>query len=504
MTDTYTEPQEPLTREDQIHLAGWKTEAEQPLEIEQQYRIKEDAPEPTPVEEKPFVRSLFIYGVTGLGLLFLLGIWNLMTPKRAPIEIVESTPEKSEKVATPQVDYRGKLALRDQKHQLEQKPQELPEVITIEEPVTPTSIPQPSEPQPTTQPRVVRTAPPPRSTPITHPVEVQPQPKVDPQQQWVKLANFGQGVPLTSSQIAKELRSKAEVRGQRAEGVLFGRNLNSDQTSSVALDRACILKGEGNPEKLLPSASCPLPSNISSSFTPGTQGILNRQPVKQTDNYQIAYGTMVTAEISLPLLWDESVTSSEQTNKRFALTLTENLLASNGQVALAKGTVVIAETSSVNPGNRLVNASAVGIVYADKQGRIQQRSLPPQQLTILGKQQQPLIAKGYFNRGGNYAKTDLLVSSLSGLGKVGEVFTEPNTSSSLVSSSFGSSVSTVVNNSNREVWSAVLDGFFNPLADRISDRSLRQEAELEKLPNLAVLEVGTEVTMIANDSFVIE
>jgi len=33
---------------------------------------------------------------------------------------------------------------------------------------------------------------------------------------------------------------------------------------------------------------------------------------------------------------------------------------------------------------------------------------------------------------------------------------------------------------------------------------LRQEAELEKLPNIAVLEVGTEVTVIANDSFVIE
>ncbi len=467
MTDTYTEPQEPLTREDQIHLAGWKTEAEQPLEIEQQYRIKEDAPEPTPVEEKPFVRSLFIYGVTGLGLLFLLGIWNLMTPNKAPREIVESTPDKPEQVAIPQVDYRGKLALRDQKHQLEQKeqkPRELPEVITIEEPVTPTSIPQPSEPQPTTQPRVVRTAP--RPTPIDRPVEVQP--KVDPQQRWTQLANFGQGVPLILSQIAKNQTPSTTAT--------FVNNVATKSTTS----------------------------NISSSSTLGTQGILNRQPVKQTDNYQIAYGTTVTAEISLPLLWDESVTSSEQPNKRFALTLTENLLASNGQVALATGTVVIAETSSVNPGNRLVNASAVGIVYTDKQGRIQQRSLPPQQLTILGKQQQPLIAKGYFNRGGDYAKTDLLVSSLSGLGKVGEVFTEPNTSSSVVSSSFGSSVSTVVNNSNREVWSAVLDGFFNPLADRISDRSLRQEAKLEKLPNLAVLEVGTEVSIIANNTFALK
>ena len=47
-------------------------------------------------------------------------------------------------------------------------------------------------------------------------------------------------------------------------------------------------------------------------------------------------------------------------------------------------------------------------------------------------------------------------------------------------------------------------GFFNPLADRISDRSLRQEVELEKLPNIAVLEVGMEVSIIANDTFAVE
>lgn len=113
-------------------------------------------------------------------------------------------------------------------------------------------------------------------------------------------------------------------------------------------------------------------------------------------------------------------------------------------------------------------------------------------------------AQGHFDRGGDYVKTDLLVSSLSGLGKIGEVFTQPNTTSSVVSGSFGSSVTTTVDNRNREVWSAVLDGFFNPLADRIRDRSLRQEAELEKLPSIAVLEVGTEVSIIANDTFAID
>ena len=480
MTNIHTEDRETLSRQDQIDLAGLDSEAEQPLVIDRQYQIKEDSPSDTPVEEKPFVRSLFIYGATGFGILFLLGIWNFMTPRNAPVEVVESTPQKQEKIATPQVDYRGKLALRDQKHQLEQATQQPTpaEVVEPEEPTTvATPIQQPTQPQPQPrpQPRVARTAsPPPRSQPVPRPqpVRVDQKPKIDPQQQWAQLSNFGQGVPLASSQFAKNQTPATKPT--------FINNVVSNSTSMTA--------------------------NASNSFSPGSLGILNRQGIETNvrDKQQIAYGTTVAAEVSIPLLWDESVSSSHQPNKRFALVLTEDLIASNGRVALEKGSVVVAESSSVNPGNRLVNANAVAIVYTDKQGRIQQRSLPTQKLTILGKQQQPLIAKGHFDRGGDYAKTDLLVSSLSGLGKVGEVFTQPNTTSSVVSGSFGSSVTTTVDNRNREVWSAVLDGFFNPLADRISDRSLRQEVELEKLPNIAVLEVGTEVTIIANDTFAIE
>lgn len=403
-----------------------------------------------------------------------------MTPRNAPVKVIESAPEEQKEIAIPEVDYRGKLALRDQKHQLERATQQ-PIPTEVDEPkesttvATPTQQPPKPQPQPRTQPRVARTAPPrprPQAVPRPQPVRVEPKPKIDPQQQWAQLSNFGQGVPLASSQFAKNQTPTTKTT--------FVNNVAS-KPASIA-------------------------TNTTIQSSPGSLGILNRQRIETNvkDKQQIAYGTSVTAEVSIPLLWDESVSSSQQPNKRFALVLTEDLIASNGKVALGKGSIVVAESNSVNPGNRLVNANAVAIVYTDKQGKIQQRSLPPQKLTILGKQQQPLIAKGHFNRGGDYARTDLLVSSLSGLGKVGEVFTQPDSSSSVVTGNFGSSVSTTVNNNNREVWAAVLDGFFNPLAERISDRSIRQEVELEKLPNIAVLEVGTEVSIIANDTFVVE
>ena len=267
MTDIHTEDRETFTRKDQIDLAGLDNEAEQPLIIDQQYQIKEDSPSDTPVEEKPFVRSLFIYGATGLGILFLLGIWNFMTPKNAPVKVVESTPEKQEKIATPQVDYRGKLALRDQKHQLERATQQptLAEVVEPEEPTTvATPIPQPTQPQPQPrpQPRVARTASPPprpRSVPRPQPVRIDPKPKIDPQQQWAQLSNFGRGVPLASSQFAKNQTSATKAT--------FVNNVASKPTSITA--------------------------NASNLSSPGSLNILNRQRIETNtrNNHQIAYGT---------------------------------------------------------------------------------------------------------------------------------------------------------------------------------------------------------------------
>ncbi|MGK7893184.1 MAG: hypothetical protein AB4372_06010, partial [Xenococcus sp. (in: cyanobacteria)] len=318
MDNNHTETQETFTREDQIHFAGWENREEEPLEIEQQYQIKEDTPNETSLEEKPFVRTLFIYGLTGIGLLFLVLIWKLMSPEKAPVTIVESPTDETTEVIVPEIDYRGKLALRDQKHQLaekEQKPQELPEITSIEEPITPPPITQPPQPQPTTQPRVVRTAPPPAPRPKQ---TVQTQPKVNPEQRWTQLANFGQGVPLASSQIT------------------------TNQTPTTTFVNTV--------------ATNPISTNTSNNSSLGAQGIMNRRIIEPKIEHQIAYGTKVTASVSIPLLWDESLSSSQQPNKRFALTLNEDLLTSDGQVALAKGMVVVAETSSVNPDNRLVNA----------------------------------------------------------------------------------------------------------------------------------------------------
>jgi hypothetical protein len=504
---TTPESKDSLSREDEIALAG--LELDRPLQIEQKYQIKDDAPNQTPLEEKPLARSLFIYGMTGLGVLLLVGIWYLMAPKKSAIEVVETTPEPEETAPIPEVDYRGKLALRDQKHELEQlkkKPLRPEPQSSAPEPV-PTG--PPPQPQPVPPPRANHTPPPSRVKSIPAPVKTEPPEKVDPFERWNQLSSFGQGVRIERSQLAQTVNTNLP------SDIAFSETDRGtkDSGDGEKAEKFISLKGAADyRSKTTPTA---ISNRISSrtrevgsteTMSAGTRGILNRQRAERISarDRQIAFGTAVRAEVSTPLIWEESLSSSEQLNDRFALTLTEDLLDGNETVVLPQGTVVIAQSNSVSPDNRAVNASAIAVVYRDSQGRIKQQPIPANQLIITGENHQPLIAKGFFARGGDYAATDLLVSSLSGLAKVGKVFTEPDTSTSIVSNVFGSSSTTVTNNSSREVWAAVLDSFFNPLAERISERSLSREAELEKQPNIAMLEVGTRVSIVATETVTIE
>jgi hypothetical protein len=138
------------------------------------------------------------------------------------------------------------------------------------------------------------------------------------------------------------------------------------------------------------------------------------------------------------------------------------------------------------------------MVYTDEEGQVQQQSLPEDVVLIQGKQGSPLIAEGHFDPGDEIAKQDLLISVLSGIGRVGEVFTEPERVSTFSNDGDDSSNTTIIRSRDPQVWSAVLDGFFNPLADRMAERSQQQIEELTSRPNLAMIPVGTETSIMIN------
>jgi len=232
--------------------------------------------------------------------------------------------------------------------------------------------------------------------------------------------------------------------------------------------------------------------------SPGAKGILNRTP--QTDSTsqtaQVPLGTTANGVVSVPLLWDEG--SGRQLYDKFAVTLTADFTATDGSIAFRKGTVVIAFASTVSKTNRMVQATAVALVYSDRNGQIKQQAIPEGAILIAGEGGGPLIASGYFDPGSDIAGQDILTAVLSGVGRVGQVFAEPKVrSSSSINGRFGSSTTTVESR-NPQIWSAVLDGFFSPLAKRMESRSDRATEELLKRPNVAVVNKGTPVSITVN------
>ncbi|MEG4332088.1 hypothetical protein QUB40_09035 [Microcoleus sp. AT9_A2] len=232
--------------------------------------------------------------------------------------------------------------------------------------------------------------------------------------------------------------------------------------------------------------------------SPGAKGILNRTPQSSSTSQtaQVPLGTTANGVVSVPLLWDEG--SGKQLYDKFAVTLTADVTATDGSIAFPAGTVVIVKANTVSKTNRMVQASAVALVYSDRNGQIKQQPIPEGAILIAGEGGQPLIASGYFDPGSDIAGQDILTAVLSGVGRVGQVFADPKVrSSSSISGRFGSSTTTVESR-DPQIWSAVLDGFFSPLAKRMESRSDRATEELLNRPNVAVVNKGTPVSITVN------
>jgi hypothetical protein len=244
-------------------------------------------------------------------------------------------------------------------------------------------------------------------------------------------------------------------------------------------------------------------------MTTGELGIIHRRPTYTREDqpektHAIAFGTSTPGTVKVPLIWDES--SGEQLYNKFAIALDKPIQGTSGEVVLPSNTVIIAQAESVGRGNRLVQASAIALVYSDLAGNIKQEAIDPGTIIIRGENSQPLIAEGYHDYGDEIASQDLLIGLLSGLGEIGEVFTEPEQSSSFSSSSSNTGSnssssttnSTTINSRDPQIWSAVLKGFFNPLAERIFSRNDEALNDLLSRPNIAVIEKDTQVTVVIN------
>ncbi|MEG4630056.1 TrbI/VirB10 family protein [Microcoleus sp. AR_TQ3_B6] len=399
--------------------------------------------------------------------------------------------------------------------------------------------PPPPRPRPTPLPRPVpppallalRPAPPPRS----------PSPeKVDPYERWAQLASLGQ----SRGQAVKELNAE----GISASSATFPSAIAPGMTaasypavppampvpapppSAVAIAPVAAPVPLSQQQPVPPISQNPQPVLVSSpkspqsaapmqeipaiaigaagsavnakAMSPGEAGILNRTTAGEntegsTAMREIAIGSSAQAKVIVPMIWDEA--GQSPTAGRFAVQLTEDIMATDGAIALPSGTVLITQVENVTRGNRLVSQSVVALVYPDSAGRIQQVPIPPGYLIVRGTDNQPLIADSLFDRGSEIAKADILVGILGSLGRVGEIINRPAQETfSQQSGFFGSSAVKTTTSREPNILAAALEGFFTPTAQRLRERADRNAQELLKRGNVAIVPEGTQVSVFVN------
>jgi hypothetical protein len=492
-----------IDKNEQNELAGFSPT--QPEQEREKHRIvlDEELPIESPVEEKPIPRFLFTATVVGGVLLGLMGLWWLIQPKPPQPIAVQTEIEDAPPEEDTSLDYRGKLALRDQKYAMQ--PQAKPVPVAQAKPVTApvrTNTPQKIAAPPS--PRVVTAQSNPRSyypAPRDRFPTIAKAPQVDPYKRWQELANLGQ----SQGGVLDKLKQSTEETSIASNND-YDRELEPEITRPVTVAKINTNStNTGIPVVNVGFNSSTDESREESSESPGVRGILTRRlsdrVVDRPQIKEVAFGTTAAGVVSTPVIWDEETDKNSQIQNRFTITLTEDLLATTGEVALSAGTVIVAEAANVNKKNKLVQATAIAIVYQDDRGKTRQIPLEAGAIIIQGENNTPLIAKGNFDRGGEIAKNDLLIATLSGIGKVGKVFTEPKQTSTFSSGSFGGYNSTTVQNRDPKIWAAVLDGFFSPLSERIAERSDAQIEQSLGSPNVDVIAANTKVSIFVNSFF---
>ncbi|MBW4568781.1 MAG: hypothetical protein KME31_12375 [Tolypothrix carrinoi HA7290-LM1] len=549
-----------ITLEDEKELAGYNDDL--PELLTKEYRIKQDEEEPEgrSTSEKPSIRMGLVLTATAAIIGAVGFVWfGFLAPKPARQKASNPSPSTTPKqLEDESAELKGKLAFQDQRRQLETKPdiqkqrststkpQTSPSPVVAKTPPSPPPVRQtPTVPPPPRTVFVRQPSPPPpqsalftarptqpiqRTQPIQQPIRAiqavppaEPVKAVDPFERWSQLASLGQTRELTTPEMASNSEGQPTTQSGsdsfatsstpaptiaafRASPTALSTQNNASPVPTIKQQQS-IQQGISTVSIGYTGANNNSVVTNATGMTDGEMGILNRSPVNQDSNsaetsdsaLEVAIGTSVNAQVVVPMLWDES--GESPTNGRFAIQLTEDMQATDGSVALPTGTILVTQVESVNRSNRLVNMSVVALVYPDLQGHMRQEEIPAGKLLIRGKNNQPLIAQGLFDKGSEIAKQDLLIGVISSLGRVGEIINQPRTQSSSSSSSFGFSQSTVTSTSNPNVLAAALEGFFKVTGDRLAKRSDQAVQEMLKKPNVTVVPEGTKVSIFVN-SFV--
>ena len=129
-------------------------------------------------------------------------------------------------------------------------------------------------------------------------------------------------------------------------------------------------------------------------LSPGANGILNRRPTTGAGSTgEIPLGSVADAEVMIPLIW------AGGGNTRSAVQLKDALNDAEGNEVLPSGTIFITQITNVDEGSRLIEQTAVAVLY-EKNGQRVEEPIPPGLILILDRNLEPLKADRIRSRRG--------------------------------------------------------------------------------------------------------
>lgn len=403
---------------------------------------------------------------------------------------------------------RTEVALKDQAQDLQElevdAATDINDPVSIDEPETSQTDPQPEEtpvqtaaatPRPVAQPAptpsVISQQPiQPSFMPVAQPiVETTP---IDPWETWQQFAKSG-----THGQV--------KLVAQRSSPQPAARNPapNLSPRPTVTRRSGTII----GPARTVPSGTNaqsngitgpPRTPSVAQAPTPSLDTYINGRPpipgLRHPSTQTIPIGTTATATVTTPILWPgegtQSVNSRAPETPKYIVTLEEPLIALDEQIVFPRGAQLIVTAVPLDMASGMATLDVLSIL---RDG--QAYTVPAGQLHIRGKNGTPLMAQRFHDPGGAIFSMDAGLFVISGLENLGTLLNRPR-SSTVVNSDFQGTITNDFNDPN--FLGAILEGGAGALAERLASRNEQAIADLAQQPNTWYLPAGTEVQLFVN------
>ena len=196
----------------------------------------------------------------------------------------------------------------------------------------------------------------------------------------------------------------------------------------------------------------------------------------------------LTTDIILSSDGSTNTNPNDPLSPKYLITLTSDILDTNGGIAIPSGTQVVAVVSNFSPNNGVVQLVAQAVLHEGNE-----YTLPEGAILVQGEDGGFLTANAR-NAGG--LRQALLPAVLEGVAAAGQALNED--ASSIIANG-SSSVTTTSSESN--IPAAAVGGFADSLADTISRQSEQANQRALQRDEVWELDAGDQVTLVVNSTF---